>query len=120
MKISIFALGSGIAGFAGALYAHYFRFVTVEQFEILMSSAILTMVVVGGLRSPWGPVVGAVLLQILPQAITFLNLPPVLLGPLQGLLFTGLVLVFMFIRPGGLIQAGTTWTSSTLTKASKP
>ena len=120
MKISIFALGSGIAGFAGALYAHYFRFVTVEQFEILMSSTILTMVVVGGLRSPWGPVVGAVLLQILPQAITFLNLPPVLLGPLQGLLFTGLVLVFMFVRPGGLIQAGTTWTSSTHTKASKP
>ena len=120
MKISIFALGSGVAGFAGALYAHYFRFVTVEQFEILMSSTILTMVVVGGLRSPWGPVVGAILLQILPQAITFLNLPPVLLGPLQGLLFTGLVLVFMFIRPGGLIQAGTTWTSSTHTKASKP
>ena len=120
MKISIFALGSGIAGFAGALYAHYFRFVTVEQFEILMSSTILTMVVVGGLRSPWGPVVGAVLLQILPQAITFLNLPPVLLGPLQGLLFTGLVLVFMFVRPGGLIQAGTTWTSSATTKASKP
>lgn len=119
MKISIFALGSGIAGFAGALYAHYFRFVTVEQFEILMSSTILTMVVVGGLRSPWGPVVGAVLLQILPQAITFLNLPPVLLGPLQGLLFTGLVLVFMFVRPGGLIQAGTTWTSSAHTKASK-
>jgi len=119
MKISIFALGSGIAGFAGALYAHYFRYVTVEQFEILMSSTILTMVVVGGLRSPWGPVVGAVLLQILPQAITFLNLPPVLLGPLQGLLFTGLVLVFMFARPGGLIQAGTTWTSSAHTKASK-
>jgi branched-chain amino acid transport system permease protein len=119
MKISIFALGSGIAGFAGALYAHYFRFVTVEQFEILMSSTILTMVVVGGLRSPWGPVVGAVLLQVLPQAITFLNLPPVLLGPLQGLLFTGLVLVFMFVRPGGLIQAGTTWTASTTSRASK-
>jgi branched-chain amino acid transport system permease protein len=119
MKISIFALGSGVAGFAGALYAHYFRFVTVEQFEILMSSTILTMVVVGGLRSPWGPVVGAILLQILPQAITFLNLPPVLLGPLQGLLFTGLVLVFMFVRPGGLIQAGTTWTSSATTKVSK-
>ena len=119
MKISIFALGSGIAGFAGALYAHYFRFVTVEQFEILMSSTILTMVVVGGLRSPWGPVVGAVLLQILPQAITFLNLPPVLLGPLQGLLFTGLVLVFMFVRPGGLIQADTTWTAPAARKTTR-
>ena len=119
MKISIFALGSGIAGFAGALYAHYFRFVTVEQFEILMSSTILTMVVVGGLRSPLGPVVGAVLLQILPQAITFLNLPPALLGPLQGLLFTGLVLVFMFVRPGGLIQADTTWNRSAARKLTR-
>jgi branched-chain amino acid transport system permease protein len=109
IKVSLFALGSGIAGFAGALYAHYFRFVTSEQFEILMSAALLTMVVVGGLRTPWGPVVGAIMLQSLPQAITFLNLPPALLGPLQGLLFTGLVLVFMFMRPGGLVQAGTTW-----------
>ena len=90
MKISIFALGSGIAGFAGALYAHYFRFVTVEQFEILMSSTILTMVVVGGHPEPMG---ARWLVQFccrsLPQAITFLNLPPVLLGPLQGLFFTG-------------------------------
>lgn len=112
MKISLFALGSGIAGLAGALYAHYFRFVTVEQFEILMSSTILTMVVVGGMRTPWGPVVGAILLQAMPQAITFLDLPPSLLGPLQGLLFTGLVLIFMFVRPGGLVQAGATWTAS--------
>ena len=111
IKVSIFGLGSGIAGLAGGLYAHYFRFVTAEQFEILMSSAILTMVVVGGMRTALGPVVGAVLLQALPQAITFLDLPPVLLGPFQGLLFTGLVLVFMFWRPGGLIQAGATWTA---------
>ena len=52
---------------------------------------------------------GAILLQILPQAITFLNLPPVMLGPLQGLLFTGLVLIFMFLRPGGLLRAGNIW-----------
>ena len=56
-----------------------------------------------------GPVIGAVLLQMLPQAITFLNLPTVLLGPLQGLLFTGLVLIFMFLRPSGLVAADTTW-----------
>ena len=54
IKVSLFALGSGIAGFAGALYAHYFRFVTSEQFEILMSSTILTMVVVGGLKTHVG------------------------------------------------------------------
>jgi len=111
-KVAVFALGSGLAGFAGALYAHYFRFIAPEQFEILQSAAILTMVVVGGMRTTWGPVVGAILLQALPQAITFLNLPPSVLGPIQGLLFTGLVLVFMFLRPQGLISAGATWGSA--------
>lgn len=109
IKVGTFALGSGLAGFAGALYAHYFRFVTPEQFGILASAAILTMVVVGGLRSTWGPVVGAVLLQALPQLITFLDFPTRWLGPLQGLLFTGLVLVFMVVRPQGLVPASRVW-----------
>ena len=111
IKVSTFALGSGLAGFAGALYAHYFRFVTPEQFGILASAAMLTMVVVGGLRSTWGPVVGAILLQALPQLITFLDLPTRWLGPLQGLLFTGLVLVFMVIRPQGLVPAARVWSA---------
>jgi len=109
LKVGIFALGSGIAGFAGALYAHYFRYLTPEQFDILQSSALLTMVVVGGIRTAWGPVIGAVVLQVLPQAIAFLDLPTSFLGPLQGLLFTGLVLIFMFVRPQGLVSAGAVW-----------
>lgn len=109
MKLGVFALGAGLAGVAGGLYAHYFRFLAPDQFDILQSAALLTMVVVGGMRSVWGPVFGAVVLQVLPQAITFLDLPPSVLGPLQGLLFTGLVLVFMFVRPAGLIAAGDLW-----------
>lgn len=109
MKVSIFALASGIAGLAGALYAHYFRYIEPEQFGLLMSAAVLTMVVVGGMRTVWGPVVGAVVLQALPLAITFLDLPPSVLGPLQGLLFTGLVLLFMFLRPQGLFPARDLW-----------
>ena len=109
LKVSVFAIGSGIAGLAGGLYAHYFRFLEPDQFGLLQSSAILTMVVVGGMRTTWGPVIGAIVLQILPQAITFLGLPPSVLGPLQGLLFSGLVLVFMFARPQGLIAASDIW-----------
>src|SRR5262249_57881134 len=75
MKIAIFALGSGIAGLAGALYAHYFRFIAPEQFEILQSAAILTMVVGGGMRTTLRPIVRALLLEAVPQAITFLQLP---------------------------------------------
>lgn len=112
VKIAIFGIGSGIAGIAGALYAHYFRFIEPDQFGLLQSSAVLTMVVVGGMRTTWGPVIGALVLQLLPQLITFFNLPPSILGPLQGLIFTGLVLVFMFWRPQGLLAAPVIWTGS--------
>jgi branched-chain amino acid transport system permease protein len=109
IKLWVIALASGIAGYAGALYAHYFRFVSPEQFDVLQSSALLTMVVVGGIRTTWGPLIGAALLETLPQLISYLDLPPNILGPMQGLLFTTLVLVFMFFRPGGLIRSGTVW-----------
>jgi branched-chain amino acid transport system permease protein len=103
IKIAIFAVGSGLAGLAGALYAHYFEFLTPEQFGITQSALILTMVVVGGMGTTAGPVVGALLLTALPQAITFLNLPPSIMAPLQGMLYTGLVLLFLYLRPAGLL-----------------
>jgi branched-chain amino acid transport system permease protein len=103
IKITIFAVGSGLAGLAGALYAHYFQFLSPEQFGIIQSSLILTMVVVGGMGTTLGPVVGALLLTALPQAITFLNLPPSVMAPVQGMLYTGLVLLFLFLRPAGLV-----------------
>lgn len=109
IKISIFALGSAFAGIAGGLYAHYFRFIAPDEFEIIASAAILTMVVVGGMGTTWGPILGAVLLTVLPQAITFLNLPPSILGPMQGLLYTGLVLLFLFFRPTGIVAAPASW-----------
>jgi branched-chain amino acid transport system permease protein len=61
------------------------------------------MVVVGGMGSTWGPVVGAVLLLALPQAITFLRLPLSYMAPLQGMIFTLLVILFLFLRPQGLV-----------------
>lgn len=103
IKITLFAVGSGLAGLAGALYAHYFQFLSPEQFGIIQSALILTMVVVGGMGTTWGPVVGALLLTALPQVITFLNLPPSVMAPLQGMLYTGLVLLFLYVRPSGLV-----------------
>lgn len=103
IKIAIFALGSGIAGVAGGLYAYYYQYLTPDQFEILQSAMILTMVVVGGMGSVFGPTVGAVLLIALPEAITFLNLPAEVMGPLRGIIFTALVIVFLFLRPQGLV-----------------
>lgn len=103
VKLSIFAIGSGLSGVAGGIYAYYFQYLTPEQFAILESATILTMVVVGGMGSVMGPVVGSVLLLALPQAITFLDFPTSVMAPLQGLIYSSLVLVFLFLRPQGLV-----------------
>jgi len=104
IKVTLFAIACAIAGLAGGLYAHNYQFVAPEQFDIVASATILTMVVVGGVRTIWGPVCGAILLQLLPQIIHFLELPSSITGPLQGLIFTGLVLTFLFVRPSGLLR----------------
>ena len=116
IKVTLFAVGSGIAGVAGGLYAHIFQYVTPSQFDITSSSAILTMVVVGGTATIWGPLIGAAILTVLPQAITFLDLPASVSGPLQGILYTLLVLGFLFLRPQGILgsRAGAaTWSGRT-------
>ena len=123
IKIVLFAIGSGLAGLAGGLYSHYFLFVTPEQFDILYSAAMLTMVVVGGLGTIWGPALGAVLLEVLPQALNFLELPTSVMAPLQGIMFTGLVLFFLFTRPHGLLgkhQAPPAPTPDDETKSGEP
>ncbi|MGE4043989.1 MAG: branched-chain amino acid ABC transporter permease [Acetobacteraceae bacterium] len=103
MKIVIFAIGCGIAGIAGGVYAYYFQYISPDQFEVLQSAQILTMVVLGGMGTAFGPVIGALLLLAVPQAITFLQLPPNIMAPTQGILFTLLVLIFLFLRPAGIM-----------------
>lgn len=103
IKVVVFAIGCGIAGIAGGIYAYFYQYISPEQYEVLQSAAILTMVVLGGMSTTWGPVIGAILLIAVPQGITFLNLPPSVMAPLQGIIFTSLVLLFLFVRPAGLV-----------------
>ena len=106
IKILIYAFGSGAAGMAGGLYAYYFQYISPDQFTVAQSATILTMVVLGGIGTTFGPLVGAVVLIGLPQAINFLNLPNGVVGPLQGIIFTSLVIAFLFLRPRGLVGKG--------------
>lgn len=102
IKVSLFALGSGIAGVAGGVYAHFFLYLTPDQFGVFSSAMLLTMVVVGGAATIIGPVAGGLLLTVLPEAIRFLDLPPAIMAPLQGVIFTALIVLFLFLRPQGL------------------
>lgn len=67
-----FGIASCYAGIAGALYAHYLLFVSVEAFNILFSIQFLGMVIIGGLGSIAGSLMGAAFMVLLPEAVQLL------------------------------------------------
>ncbi len=62
-----FLLGSAMAGFAGALLAHYLGFVSPESFSQHVSVAAIIMLVIGGRASVLGPILGALIMTPLPE-----------------------------------------------------
>jgi len=72
-KIFTFVIGSMMAGLAGALYAHYVRFISPESFNITASITILIMMIVGGIGTFYGPVIGALGITFLLEKLRFLS-----------------------------------------------
>lgn len=70
-KVLAFALGALFAGAAGSLFAHYATYVGSESFDLSASVTMLAMVVVGGMGTLWGPVLGALLLTLIPELMRF-------------------------------------------------
>lgn len=68
-KVKIFVLGAVLASLAGSLYAHYITFISPGTFSFFYSIQVVTMVLIGGIGSLWGSVLGAILLTILPEAL---------------------------------------------------
>jgi branched-chain amino acid transport system permease protein len=95
-KVKIFVLSAAMASLAGSLYAHYITFISPGTFSFFYSLQVVTMVLVGGIGSLWGPVLGALLLTILPEALHAVKEYNVLV---YGLILMG-VLVFF---PHGLL-----------------
>jgi len=97
-KVLAFAIGALFAGAAGSLYAHYATFVGHDSFNLGASIAVLSMVVVGGMGTQWGPVVGAVLLTLIPELMRF--------TAAYRMFLYGLLLVLMMrYLPQGLLGA---------------
>ena len=72
-KILIFVVSAVMASFAGSLYAHYTGFITPDEASFFHSIEFVTMVVLGGMASTFGSLVGAAILTILPQLLTVLH-----------------------------------------------
>jgi len=70
-KLTVFMISAFLAGFAGSFYAHYVRLISPEMLALSETFSILTMVMVGGLGTLFGPVVGAILLTFLSEGLRF-------------------------------------------------
>jgi branched-chain amino acid transport system permease protein len=102
-KISIFIVGSALAAIAGVLYAYYISFIDPTSFTVMESIFIISVVIIGGAGTLWGPVVGAVILVILPELLRFIGFPGSLLANIRQILYGGLLAVFILWRPHGLM-----------------
>jgi len=105
-KAAAFAISAGMTGLAGALFAHYVRFLAPDAFDVLLSVQFVTIVFVGGLGSIHGAIFGALFVRLLPQFIAIVRDDlPFGIGRMPGLepsLF-GLVLVLVILfQPGGI------------------
>lgn len=96
-KIHAFVISAGIAGLAGCLYAHYVRYINPESFTLDISIRILIMMVVGGVGSILGSVVGALVVYVLPETLRFLN-------DYYYLVFGFVVILLMLVLPRGLVS----------------
>jgi branched-chain amino acid transport system permease protein len=95
-KVAIFVLSAVFASLMGSVTAHYVGFVTPNLADFFHSIELVTMVVIGGMASVYGSLVGAVLLTALPQALaTFEGWETVAFG--------SILMLCMIFMPKGLV-----------------
>jgi branched-chain amino acid transport system permease protein len=102
VRTRAFALAALIAGVTGALYAHYITFVSVEPFQFEQMIALLAMVAIGGMGTTAGPIIGAILLTLLPEALRGLD-------ALRMVIYGALLMLVIGLRPEGLVGGGYRW-----------
>jgi len=100
------ALGLGAAGtsFAGAIYGGYIAFIEPNQFTFTFSIFIVSILIVGGMANPLGPIVGAVLLTGLPEALRQIpSLPVDTRARLLQVIYGAALLAIVAFRPQGIV-----------------
>jgi branched-chain amino acid transport system permease protein len=96
-KVITFCIGSFFAGLAGSLYAHHLRVLNAETFGLFPSIYVLIYMVAGGRKKFSGPIVGALVLTVIPEASRILK-------EYQPLIFVGVLFLVLFFIRGGLVD----------------
>ncbi|MFQ5914631.1 MAG: branched-chain amino acid ABC transporter permease [Nitrospinota bacterium] len=97
LKVGAFALGAFIAGVAGGLFAHFYLYIEPGNFGFMESIMIVLFVILGGMTTFWGALLGAGLFTVLPEALRFMK-------DWRGIVFGGIIILLMIVRPSGLLK----------------
>jgi len=103
VKIVITTISSALGALGGSLYAHYITYINPSSFTLEESIFIVSLVILGGTERLAGPVVGTFVLLAVPEALKFLAIPDTVAAPMRQILYGGLLILFMFVRPEGIL-----------------
>ncbi len=96
MKVLAFTVGSLLGGLGGGLYSHYMYYINPQDFGFMKSIELLNMVVLGGMGSIPGTIIGVVILTILPEMLRIVD-------EYRLLFYGALLVILMIFRPNGLL-----------------
>lgn len=99
-KVLAFVISSAFAGIAGALFGHFRQFLHTNDFQFIKSIEIIIMIVLGGMGSITGSVLGAVVITILPELLRKL---PGDLYSYRLVIYSALLILIMLTRPQGVM-----------------
>ena len=112
-KVLSVVVSSAMAGIAGGLFAHYLMYLHPNSFTFIKSFEIIIMIVIGGLGSITGSVLGAVLYIVLTEGLREF-------AQYRMVLFSLLLIVIMIVRPGGILGHRELWSFFTRRRRVEP
>ena len=90
------------AGIAGSMYAHYISFIDPTTFSLLEVILLFSIIIVGGLGSSKGAIIGTIIIIILPEPLRFIGFPSSIIGPARQILYSLILLLIIYFKPKGL------------------
>ncbi len=100
VKVSAMTIGGVIAGIGGGIFAHYTTHIEHLQFGVVLATFAIAYPILGGLSNVFGTLIAVIFIQgFLIEGLRFM-------GDWRNLLFGGLIVLAMNVRPRGLLDAG--------------
>lgn len=101
-KIIAYAIASCFAAISGVLYARYMRYIDPTSFTLGESIFILSILIIGGTGNLSGPIIGTILMIILPEILRLFSIPNAIAANLRQIIYGFLIIIILRYMPQGI------------------